>query len=98
MRNLQRKHLMYVAALLLGALLGLGVHLALGYGLTQPGAPFNLGRQAHHISLQYNPDGVQMTCTHAELGWTATMHGDGAPFQARCDQDGPVLYVWDATS
>jgi hypothetical protein len=55
------------------------------------------GSQAHHVDLQYNPDGVQMTCTHAELGWTATVHGDGAPFAARCDSDGRID-VWDATS
>ena len=51
----------------------------------------------HHVELRYNPDGVQMTCTHAELGWTATVSGDGVRGQARCDTDGPID-VWDATS
>ena len=50
---------------------------------------------AHAVTLRYNPDGVQETCTVAELGTVATVTGDGAPFTARCDQDGPV-YVWDA--
>ena len=48
-------------------------------------------------TIRYNPDGVQMTCTAARLGQVVTVTGDGAPFTARCDQDGPV-YVWDATN
>ena len=51
--------------------------------------------QVHHVTLAYNPDGVQMTCTKAELGWTATVTGDGKPFGARCDSDGRID-VWDA--
>jgi hypothetical protein len=52
----------------------------------------------HHLRLQYNPDGVQMTCPSSELGWTATIYGDGRPFTAVCAKDGPVINVWDATS
>lgn len=36
MRNLQRKHLTRTAAVIAAAALGLGVHLALGFGLDQP--------------------------------------------------------------
>ena len=49
-----------------------------------------------HVGLRYAPGGVQMTCTKAELGWTATISGDGKPFAARCDSDGPRMDVWDA--
>ena len=50
--------------------------------------------QVHHVTLRYAAGGVQMTCTRAELGWTATVTGHG---EARCDSDGRID-VWDATS
>ena len=62
-----------------------------GYGNPAPAVT------VHHVSLRYNPDGVQMTCPRSELGWTATISGDGKPFAARCDSDGRID-VWDATS
>lgn len=52
---------------------------------------------AHHVSLRYNPDGVQMLCPRSERGWTATVYGDGQPFAATCEKDGQI-YVWDALS
>jgi hypothetical protein len=54
------------------------------------------GPSGHHVDLRYNPDGVQMTCSASQLGWTATISVPGrSTFAAVCDADGP-MDVWDA--
>lgn len=61
--------------------------LTLGLAGCGGGAP----PAAHHLTLHYTAH--EPLCTRAQLGWAATVTGDGHPFTVICALDG-TLPVW----
>lgn len=89
------------AAAVTGGCVVFGSAMLLSNG--QPAAQAAVAAPVHAVRsgvlrLRYNPGGVQLTCTRAELGRYGLVFGDGpGVFAVRCVADGPRLFVWDAS-